>query len=228
MEMMLGVAKVLWFPIGSVIGTSDADDEDIIMPKTKLKPNAKLASPTKLQASFGGCGAEGHCNQADAEGRCEKLRLGSTSSCSCRVQQSRVKMGRALMVTSPASVGITGSAILSLLRTLLCALKMKAVWRPRRDGEGEDNDVGAGIGWDLDLWTLAVLLTRLVRAKREKAVGDGGAVEASTMGATAMLERRAMKRRAWPTTEASVVAACIARKECCCFVSIRKQRSRDR
>ncbi|RZR80402.1 hypothetical protein BHM03_00006433 [Ensete ventricosum] len=47
---MPGVAKVLRFPVGSVIGTSDDDDEDIIMPKTKLKPNAKLAAPTKLQA----------------------------------------------------------------------------------------------------------------------------------------------------------------------------------
>ncbi|RWW52308.1 hypothetical protein BHE74_00041312 [Ensete ventricosum] len=48
--------------------------------------------------------------------------------CGCRVQQLRVKIGWALVATSPVPMGITGSAILSLLCKLLCALKRKAAW----------------------------------------------------------------------------------------------------
>ncbi|RRT32399.1 hypothetical protein B296_00052328, partial [Ensete ventricosum] len=63
-------------------------------------------------------------------------------------------------------------------------------WRSRRYEEGKDNDVGTGVGRDPDLRTLAVLLSRLFGAKREKGAGDRGAAEASTMGTTVTLERQ--------------------------------------
>ncbi|RZS21686.1 hypothetical protein BHM03_00054358 [Ensete ventricosum] len=65
-------------------------------------------------------------------------------------------------------------------------------WRSRRYEEGKDNDdhdVGTDVGRDPDLRTLAVLLSRLFGAKREKGAGDRGAAEASVMGTIVTHER---------------------------------------
>ncbi|RWW69612.1 hypothetical protein BHE74_00022807 [Ensete ventricosum] len=58
-----------------------------------------------------------------------------------------MKMGRGLATTSSMPVGITDYAIISLLRTLLCALKRKVAWGEgcwrHRSSKGVDDGSGS-------------------------------------------------------------------------------------